>query len=185
MHLENTYELSFGASETSEALLGFQRSAKTTNIATLLFNCASFFTYFCYYVYNPLQKNQTGLYSLLSNTRSLVLMIFSLVFCTFTVLLFGCFSRKFVQVAISGFSTFTCASSTSTPPHEPTKVSIDSLWPTCIRYYRIWGPVCFNDELSTDDVENSFLDVFSQIPSIDNIYTSIHHKTQFKITFQY
>ena len=67
-------------------------------------------------------------------------MIFSFGFCAFTVLLFGCFSRKFVQVTISGFSTFTCASSTSTPPHEPTKVSIDSLWPTCIRYYRIWGP---------------------------------------------
>ena len=79
-------------------------------------------------------------------------MIFILVFCAFTVLLFGCFSRKFVQVAISGFSTFTCATSTSTPPHKPTKVSIDSLWPTCTRYYRIWGPVCFNDELSTDDV---------------------------------
>ena len=212
MQLENTYELSFWASET---LLGFQRSAKTTNIATtLLFNCASFFTYFCYFVYNPLQKDPTGyyshlnstrslvlmmfslvfctftvllfgcfsrkfvqsgncasffayfcyyiynrmqkdptgLYSLLNNTRSLVVMIFILVFCAFTVLLFGCFSRKFVQVAISGFSTFTCATSTSTPPHKPTKVSIDSLWPTCTRYYRIWGPVCFNDELSTDDV---------------------------------
>ena len=182
MHLESTYEVSFG---TSATLLGFQRWAKTTNIATLLFNCASFFTYFCYYVCNRMQKDPTGFYSLINNTRTLVLTIFVFGFCTFTVLLFGCFSRKIVQVVISHFSTSTCASSTRTPPHQPTKVSIDRLWPRCIKYYRIWGPVCFDDELSTDDVENSFLDVFSQIPTIDNIYTRIHHKTQFKISFHY
>ena len=98
---------------------------------------------------------------------------------------FRLFLTQIRTSVISGSSTVTCASSTRTPPHEPTKVSIDSLWPRCIRQYRIWGPVCFDDELSTDDVENSFLDVFSQIPSFDNIYTRIHHKTQFKISFHY
>ena len=132
---------------------------ENNKLATLLFNCASFFTYFCYYVYNRMSKNPGFFYSLLNNTRTLVLMIFVFGFCTFTVLLFGCFSRKIVQVVISGFSTSKCASSTCTPPHEPTKVSIDSLWPRCIKYYRFWGPVCFDEELSTDNVENSFLHV--------------------------
>ena len=86
-------------------------------------------------------------------------MIFVFGFCTFTVLLFGCFSRTLVQVVISGSSTFTCVRSTSTPSHEPIKVSIDSFWPIYTIYYRFWGPVCFDEELSTDNVENSFLDV--------------------------
>ena len=177
MHLEKTYELSSWTSEDIRDTTRLPAMGENNKLATLLFNCASFFTYFCYYVYNRMSKNPGFFYSLLNNTRTLVWMIFVFGFCTFTVLLFGCFSRKIVQVVISGFSTSKCASSTCTPPHEPTKVSIDSLWPRCIKYYRIWGPVCFDEELSADDVENSFWDVFSQIPTIDNIYTRTHHKT--------